>query len=501
MSAKLQPVVPAAAEQLADPLRPRYHFLPSANWMNDPNGFIQWQGRYHLFYQYNPAGAFHDDIHWGHAASADLVRWEHRPMALTPTPGGPDSSGCWSGSAVIGGPGTPFDGRPVFFYTGVFPQTVCAALGSDDLDTWAKHLANPLIAVPPPGFGGQTGDFRDPFVWREERASREGETWWMAIGSRVEGGGGAVLLYRSADLLAWEYAGPLLVGDATPAAPLWTGTVWECPNLFPLDGRHVLVVSFQNHDSGELLYAGYTVGDFADGRFTGGSFRPLEYGDTLYAPQVTIDESGRAVLIGWLREGRDISAQRAAGWSGVMSLPRLLSLGDDGTLRFRPVPELAQLRGEAFHVVPRLFRPGDANPLATLRGGSWEIEAVLEPAGATAFGLSWLDVLSGADYITLRGDVEAGTIALHAPRLPDGQNSPDGVAQPWHVAPLPAGPVRLRVFIDRSVVEVFVDDRAVLSSRFYPTRPEEMGVALFAEGGAVRVVGLEAWRMEGVWAD
>jgi beta-fructofuranosidase len=277
--------------------------------------------------------------------------------------------------------------------------------------------------------------------------------------------------------------------------------MWECPNLFPLDGRHVLIVSCQNHAGGELLYAGYTVGDFSDGRFAAGPFRPLEYGDTLYAPQVTIDESGRAVLIGWLREGRDGAAQRAAGWSGVMSLPRLLSLGDDGTLRFRPVPELAQLRGEPIHVAPRRFRPGDANPLAELRGGSLEIEAVLEPAGATAFGLVWGDPLSGEDCTSLRCDVAAGIITLQATDLETGFRPRNLVSRrPWQTAPLPAGPVHWRVFIDRSVVEVFVDDRAVLSGRFYPLEPEAMTVALFAEGGAVRVVALDAWRMGTIWA-
>ena len=181
-----------------------------------------------------------------------------------------------------------------------------------------------------------------------------------------------------------------------------------------------------------------------------------------------------------------------------MSLPRLLSLGDDGTLRFRPVPELAQLRGEPFHVAPRLFRPGDANPLAALRGGSLEIEAVLEPAGATAFGLTWgepgCDPLSAVGCTSLCGDVAAGAITLTT------TPSSAAAAHPWLTAPLPAGPVRLRVFIDRSVVEVFVDDRAVLSGRCYPARPEEMGVALWAEGGAVKVVSLVAWEMESIWA-
>ena len=476
----------AVVAPIDDPQRPIYHFLPPSGWLNDPNGFIHHRGVYHLFYQHNPAGGYHADIHWGHATSPDLARWQHRPIALAPTPGGPDAGGCWSGSAVNA------DGRPLLFYTGVFPQTVCAALGSADLDTWARHPANPLIAAPPPGFGGESGDFRDPYVWRE------GDVWWMVIGSRVEAGGGAVLLYRSADLRAWEFAGPLLVGQVAPDAPLWTGTMWECPNLFPLDGRHVLVVSFQNHATGKLLYAGYSVGDFSDGRFTPGPFRPLEVGDTLYAPQVTIDEGGRAVLIGWLREGRDGTAQRAAGWSGVMSLPRLLSLGEDDTLRFRPAPALAQLRGEPFPVAPRLFRPGDANPLAELRGGSLEIEAVLEPAGATAFGLTWgdpgCDPLSAVGCTSLRGDVAAGTITIETEFLP--RNS---VSKAWPTAPLPAGPVRLRVFIDRSVVEVFVDDRAVLSGRCYPARPAEMGVALWAEGGAVRVVAIDGWGMGSIW--
>ena len=130
---------------MTDPHRPRYHVLPPSGWLNDPNGFIYHQGVYHLFYQHNPAGGFHADIHWGHAVSPDLARWQHRPIALAPTPDGPDAGGCWSGSAAIVG------GRPVLFYSGVYPQTVCMATGDDDLDTWVKH-PTPLIAAPPPGF-------------------------------------------------------------------------------------------------------------------------------------------------------------------------------------------------------------------------------------------------------------------------------------------------------------------------------------------------------------
>ena len=97
----------------SDRQRPRYHFLPPANWLNDPNGLIQWRGRYHTFYQYNPNGPFHGTIHWGHAISDDSVHWEHLPIALAPTPGGPDADGCWSGCAV------DHDGVPTLIYTGL----------------------------------------------------------------------------------------------------------------------------------------------------------------------------------------------------------------------------------------------------------------------------------------------------------------------------------------------------------------------------------------------
>ncbi|WP_162292472.1 glycoside hydrolase family 32 protein [Candidatus Promineifilum breve] len=465
--------------------RPAYHFLPPAGWMNDPNGFIHHRGIYHLFYQHNPAGAYHADIHWGHARSVDLVRWQHRPMALTPSPGGPDQGGCWSGSAVVAA------GRPLIYYTGVSPQTVCRASGSDDLDEWTKDAANPLISGPPPGFGGDTGDFRDPYVWRA------GEQWYMVMGSRVAGEGGAVLLYRSADLLAWEYVGPLLLGDPARREPVWTGTMWECPNLFPLAGRHVLIVSFQDWARGDLLFPGYFVGDFDGVGFRPGRPRVLEYGGCLYAPLVTIDASGRAVLMGWLMEGRDPAAQRAAGWSGVMSLPRVLSLGDDETLRIQPIPELAQLRGEPFQPAPQLLYPGAANPLRDVGGDCLELDLTLTPRGATAFRLRLLASPDGSDGITLRGDFSVGTIAFDRP---DSVAADHPARLAAEIAPLPAErPLRLRVFVDRSVVEVFVNERVVLSTRVYAARPDSLGVELLADGGALAIEAIDVWPMRAIW--
>lgn len=473
--------------------RPLYHFLPAANWMNDPNGFIHVNGRYHLFYQYNPAGAFHGVIHWGHAVSRDLVYWEDRPTALSPTPGGPDAGGCWSGSAVIA------DGQPVIFYTGVHPQTVCLAYGSADLDIWMKHSANPVIAGPPPGIdAGEPADFRDPYVWRQ------GDWWYMLMAARRAGVGGVVLIYRSADLLHWEYLHPLMSGDESKREPFWTGSVWECANLVPVGGRHVLIISFQDQAPGDLLYVGYWIGDFRDGRFTAdGDVRILEYGGRLYAPQAIVDEAGRTLLLGWLLEGRSKAAYGAAGWAGVMSLPRILALGDDGTLRMRPVPEFRALRREHVQVSPRTVRPGENNVLAGVRGDCLEIDAVLEPEDATAFGLHVRCSPDGAERTTVLCDVTAGTVTIDRRRSSqrgeeDGSNQPIPAAV--ESAPLSeGGPVCLHVFLDRSVVEVFVDDRVVLSGRVYPSREDSLGVALFTKGGALRIGSLDVWQIAAVW--
>src|ERR1035438_2294020 len=179
--------VPAASKLAADPHRPQYHLLPAANWMNDPNAPIYWQDKYHMFYQYNPNGAFWGDMHWAHAVSEDMVHWKHLPMALAPTPGGPDKDGVFSGCAVID------NGVPTAIYTGVNPETQSIATSAGDLTVWKKFSGNPAIAAPPAGM--EVTGFRDPAVWKE------GDTWLMALGSGFRGKGGAVPPHGPAMLL------------------------------------------------------------------------------------------------------------------------------------------------------------------------------------------------------------------------------------------------------------------------------------------------------------
>ncbi len=178
-----------------DSHRPIFHFLPPKNWMNDPNGMIQWRGRYHLFYQHNPALPVWGDIHWGHAVSDDFIHWQDMPIALAPTPNSYDEKGIWSGCAVDD------DSIATILYTGASgnrhqTQTVCIAISTDDdLATWHKYEQNPVISTPPAEFAGC--GFRDPYVWHEDT------TWYTVIGAGQKSGGEAVLLYQSPDLYQW----------------------------------------------------------------------------------------------------------------------------------------------------------------------------------------------------------------------------------------------------------------------------------------------------------
>ena len=334
---------------MSDPQRPRYHFLPPSDWMNDPNGVLQWAGRYHLFYQFSPGrfsglpnqGASLPGAHWGHAVSDDLVHWEHLPIALAPTPGGADPTGCYSGCAV------DHDGVPTIIYTGVMPQKACIATGSDDLITWTKHPANPVIPAPPEGL--QVPGWRDNCVWRED------DGWYQVMGCGIRGVGGALPLYRSPDLVQWEYLGLMCTGDVN-----LTGSMWEVPDFFPLGDQHVLTV----HAHPEWWFP-YFVGSYVDHRYEGAFRGRVDLGAHYAAPQTLLDSQGRRLSWGWIREGRTREAQAEAGWSGLMSLPRVLSLDSNGRLVAEPVPEVRALRGS--HHAVRPHRAGSRHRSTTSR--------------------------------------------------------------------------------------------------------------------------------------
>lgn len=461
--------------------RPRYHFLPPSGWMNDPNGVIYWRGRYHLFFQYNPHGPVWGDIHWGHAVSDDLIHWEDLPVALTPTPGGPDEGGCWSGCAVDNG------GVPTVFYTGIRgayelarSQVTCVAVGSNDLVTWQKHPANPVLTAPE---GLNLIGFRDPSVWRD------GNVWYQLVGSGVRGVGGAVLLYRSRGLLEWEYLGPLITGEEH-ALPLWTGSIWECPQLLAFGDKHVLIFGVWDD---RTHYTVAMTGRLRGHRFVPEQTRKLDAGDRhFYAAQALTDETGRRLMWGWIQEDGD--ARHEAGWSGVMSLPRELALAPDGTLRMKPPEELKGLREAHTRRFDLALR--GAYDLG-VRGVQLELHAHLSPNGSSC-GLSVLRAPDGAEETRIFYDPARHKLGVDRRRssLTTGSGLSLDV-QEGDFALRAGESLELRVFLDHSVVEVFANNRFCVTSRVYPQRQDSTGVCAFGDGADLKTA--DIWTLRSIW--
>lgn len=491
----------------ADPNRPSYHLTPPANWLNDPNGLIHYGGEYHVFYQYNPAGPFHGTIHWGHAASDDLIHWEDRPVALSPSSEGPDRDGCWSGCTVLDGE------TPTILYTGGRDQRQlpCLATTSDPtLDTWEKHEGNPIIEHPPEGLDLLSSDhweveFRDHCVWHEEG------TWCQLIGSGITDVGGTVLLYESSDLREWHFRGPILTGDWDGA-----GHIWECPELLDLGDKQLLHVSnyeavpyflghldedgFQREDGARNGNGNGTRDGHGDADERGaddevGHTGLLDYGD-FYAPQSMRTEDGRLLTWGWIIEARPPERQWDAGWSGALSLPRELSLSPKGTLEQRPARELRDLRGE--HVRYTDLTPGADPRTLDVSGTTLELRADVDLAGGAEFGLVVRESPDGEERTVIRcvrEDEGGALIVERSESSADPETASDAHRMPVDFD----GMLDLHVFLDGSVVEVFANERRCLTSRVYPTRPDAEGVSVYAVEGRATLERFDAWTLEDAW--
>lgn len=470
-----------------DPHRPQYHFLPPANWMNDPNGLIQWEGIYHLFYQHNPDGPFFGKMHWGHAVSRDLVHWRHLPLALSPTPNGFDAEGCWSGCIVNN------HGIPTAFYTGIKPEVQCMATGNDDLTVWAKH-PTPVIKAPPENM--DLIGFRDPRVWAED------DHWNMIVGAGIKGVGGAVLLYQSADLVNWRYQHPLYVNNNDQAQPVWSGPMWECPDFFPVGDKHVLVISTAPDQQAAL----YFIGTYKDQRFVPEKSQFLDYGiKQFFAPQTLLDNQGRRLMWGWLWEARNETAQGRAGWSGAMSLPRVLSLRNDGRLGIEPASEIELLRGRQYQFTQMPLTATSTDLFNEIQGDCLEIIAEFDsgsPSPATppaqTFGLKVRCSADETEQTLIVYDRNSNHLEIRRDQSsldPDTDKKTLGGSLPLQ----PGETLKLRIFLDRSVIEVFANGWCCISARIYPTQSSSLAVKPYVPEGSVMLKSLQVWEMGAIW--
>lgn len=322
--------------------RQQYHFMAPAGWINDPNGLIFWHGQYHLFYQYNPYEAIWGAMHWGHAVSNDLIHWEHLPIALAPSESYDDhpQGGCFSGSAVGD------DDKLMLLYTAatnsanglVQTQTQCLATSKDGI-TFEKYKNNPVIQELPPD---ASSDFRDPKVLKYKNF------WYLIVGSSLgggarEGGDGCVQMYQSADLKRWEYCGVIARSNGK------LGTMWECPDLFPIGDKWVLTFSPMFYGERKAIYLLGDM-DFDNALFSWDYEGEIDCGFDFYAPQSFLDGKGRRILIAWANGWdwmpwwKDFGQTADEGWCGHFAIPREVRITEDNRLQFVPINELESLR-------------------------------------------------------------------------------------------------------------------------------------------------------------
>ncbi len=465
---------------IPDRERPLFHATPAIGWMNDPNGFSFYKGECHLFFQYHPYSNEWGPMHWGHLKSRDFLHWERLPVALAPDQDY-DAFGCFSGGAVE----LP-DGRQLLMYTGVRRghnadgylqdiQTQCLAIG-DGVD-YEKYSGNPVLTGDDLPRGGSAIDFRDPKLWREGDG-----TYRAAIGNRTEDDSGAILLYRSADCLHWEFVRTL---DRSCNR---YGKMWECPDYFPLDGRQVLIVSPQEMDpEGLEFHTGNgtvcLIGDCepGSGDFVRRHVQAIDYGLDFYAPQTLLTADGRRVMIAWMQNWASAGAKPAhCRWFGQMTLPRELSVRD-GRLYQVPVRELEGCRGRCVKhtgvpVSGEVSLPG-------VRGRVVDMTVTVRPAAGESCRWFCVRVAKDGQYET-RLQYRPGEGVLKLDRTHSGLPHDIVHTRKFLVRPGDST-IKLRIVLDRFSVEVFVNDGEQAASTVIYTRQEAEAITFEAGGSAL----------------
>lgn len=478
-----QEAIQNAKQKLNARYRLGYHIMAPANWINDPNGLVQYKGEYHVFYQHHPYDENWGPMHWGHVKSKDLVHWEHLPIALAPSEVY-EKDGCFSGSAVDD------NGILTLIYTAnifidqekdILDQSQCIATSTDGIN-FTKETANPVISKHPEE---GSGHFRDPKVWKHD------DFWYMILGTRKEDTG-KVVLYKSQDLRDWQYIGVLASSDGT------LGYMWECPDFFELGGKHVLLFSPQGMEAQGELYnnifqTGYIVGDYSyeTNTFESGAFTELDNGHDFYAVQTFLDDKGRRIAIGWMDMWESNMPTKADGWCGALTLPRELTLDHNNKILMKPVEELSLLRTTKQTICINKSLSESHLVETTQDLIELKLDFDLTKTSAKAIGLKIRGV--SQEETKIEFDIEQQKLVLDCTK--SGKEK-DGVRR---TALKTDKLLSLRVFIDRSSIEVFANDGEVtMTSRIYPTE-ERLGLELFTENGDTEVNDFTYWELKDIW--
>ena len=458
--------------------RPGFHLSARVGWMNDPNGFSFYNGKYHLFYQYHPYDSHWGPMHWGHAVSRDLLHWRYLPVALAPD-SDYDRGGCFSGSAIE----MP-DGKHLLLYTGVSKeiqpdgnmrdvQMQCIAIG-DGVD-YEKYTGNPVIDKTSLPENGSKFDFRDPKIWQKADGS-----YRFVAGNSTKEGDGQILLYRSKDGLQWQYEKVLAENRGR------FGKMWECPDFFVLDGKGVLIVSptdmlpqgFEYYNGNGTLCLIGTYDEETD-TFTEEQNQAIDYGIDFYAPQTVLAPDGRRIMTGWMQNWETSSLHsKQEPWFGQMSLPRELSV-KNGRLFQNPIRELDKLHGEKVEYENVTFT--DMICLDGIKGRKVDMELSIRPGDEQKIYQKFALRFAQDDTYQTSISFSPYDSILKIDRKFSGSRRAI-IHQRDTLVRNEGGCLKLRIILDCYSVEVFVNGgEHVLSATFYTDLSAD-GISFYADG-------------------
>ncbi|MFV3010930.1 glycoside hydrolase family 32 protein [Clostridium botulinum] len=463
-----------------DYYRLNYHLMPPVGFMNDPNGFIQFNGEYHLFYQFNPFFPEYKQTCWGHYKSEDLVSWTSLPIALCPNDWY-DKNGCYSGSAINK------KGEFILIYTGNVKNCKgnretyqCLATSKDGIN-FAKIPNNPVINKPEE----YTEHFRDPKIWQKNNA------FYTVIGAQTKEEKGCAVLFKSQNLINWEKVGE--VATANTEANKHLGYMWECPDLFNLNNKDVLIFSPQGVEPLGNLYnniyqCGYFIGtlDYEKGVFDHNSFVELDRGFEFYAPQTMVDDKKRRILIAWMGLPDEINHPTVEKqWIHCMTIPRELFIKNNKLIQ-KPVEEMKKLR-EALVSYENILIYNELLDFKDIVGDSIEIYLELENINASQFEIKLRCSEDGKEETVIKVDFIKKEFELNREKSGLGSKGIRKCKISTHNF------IKLNIFIDKSSIEIFINEgEEVFTARIYPKK-DSLGVKFLSHKGKVMIKKINKW--------
>ncbi|MFX1406351.1 MAG: glycoside hydrolase family 32 protein [Promethearchaeota archaeon] len=454
------------------PLRPKYHFLAPAYWMNDPHGLIYYKGEYHIFYQHNPYGVEWGTLHWGHAKSKDLVFWEHLPLALVPSKR-KNEENCYSGSCIVN------NGIPTIIYTSIGsdkPQTTGAeqwlAISTDDMISWQKSEKNPIMTLElHKSKDLDIREWRDPYVWKEK------DNYYAVLAGYIyKPHQSVILLYSSTNLIDWKFIKILTKGHFKKRIK------WECPNFFSIKSKHILIVSsFRNQIYTKEVHAidrhvFYTLGTYKNTQFEHDEWRILDQGSLFYAPSTMIDSRGRVIMWGWL------SARGTKGWNGCLTLPRILTLRFDNKLGFKPAPELESLRKNHYSFDQLATHDSLNDSLKAIKSNCLELLVRFKLTNKDLIGIKFneIDESQSIIYSQKSNQIKIGKEEFNFFLSNDEKF------------------LELHIFIDNSIIEVFINKRECFSGQLYSQPNNSLSLSIISEDNN-NINNLDIWELKNIW--